>query len=132
MHHKNVFSFANTNESQNVFVTFQKQNEPEHVFFTLQKQNEPWNVFLLFQNQNVPMTFLTMFRFLKIQNILIFSFFICRYFPPVQTCFDVDVARCKWVIDMVDGVLGTMDRSLSKRDMVGFAPLIFRANGGCF
>ena len=61
----------------------------------------------------------------------IFSFF-CRYFSWVQTYFDVDVARCKCSTDMVDGALAIMDLTLSKRDMIGFAPPVSRANGRSF
>ena len=61
-----------------------------------------------------------------------FLVFFCRYFSWVQTYFDVDVARCKCSTDMVDGALATMDLTLSKRDMIGFAPPVSRANGRSF
>ena len=32
-------------------------------------------------------------------------------------------------VDMVDGALGTLDLTLSKRDMIGFAPRVFCTEG---
>ena len=42
----------------------------------------------------------------------------------------VDVACYECGIDMVDGALGTLDLTLSKRDMIGFASLVFLTEGG--
>ena len=38
---------------------------------------------------------------------------------------DVDIVRCECAIDMVDGTLGTLDLTLSTRDIMGFAPVFF-------
>ena len=47
---------------------------------------------------------------------------------------DVDIVRCECAIDMVDGTLGTLDLTLSTRDIMGFAPVFFRDIGNkvCF
>ena len=41
-------------------------------------------------------------------------------FSWVQACLDVDIARCKCDIDMVDGALEWVDLTFSKHGMFGF------------
>ena len=53
-------------------------------------------------------------------------------FPQVQAALDVDVARCECNINMVVGALYTFGLTLSKHDMIKFASVALRAEGGAF
>ena len=53
-------------------------------------------------------------------------------FPLVQATLDVDVARCECDINMVVGALYTLGLTLSKHDMIKFASVALRAEGGAF
>ena len=53
-------------------------------------------------------------------------------FPLVQATLDVDVARCECGINMVVGALYTLGLTLSKHDMIKFASVALRAEGGAF
>ena len=55
-----------------------------------------------------------------------------RIFSLVQTTLDVDLARCECDIDMDVGALDTLGLTLSKYDMVRFASVALRAEGGAF
>ena len=53
-------------------------------------------------------------------------------FPLVQATLDMDVARCECDINMVVGALYTLGLTLSKHDMIKFASVALRAEGGAF
>ena len=46
-------------------------------------------------------------------------------FSWIHTCFDEDMEAYECAIDMVDGALETLDLTLSKRGIVGFASSFF-------
>ena len=66
------------------------------------------------------------------EKSVFFENFGFLHFSLDEACLGVDLARCECGIDMVDSALETWDLTLSKHDMIGYALVVLRVEGGSF